>query len=879
MATSRSVSDSGDGDIDALLSGSRWSTGNLTFSFPTSATSYSYSGEPQQGFVAFPTELKAATRAVLKVYSQYANLSFTETSSASADLRFGMADIDSGGRGYFPGDAASKSGDVWLPTSQTWPDIQPGGREFWSIMHEVGHALGLSHLGTSFDPDHVGHDYSIMSYQAFPTHESPFFYADLPQTPMLADIAALQYMYGANYTTRALDTVYMWSPTTGELSIDGIGQGAPDDNKIYMTIWDGGGVDTYDFSNYAKAVSVDLRPGEWSTPGVSRAVDGTLFSDQLPLLGFDDGFINARGSIANALLFNGDVRSLIENATGGGGNDTIVGNQADNVFRGGAGDDTLFYTGGTDTFFGDARSVAAEAIGDTADFSLSERAVVITPVAATRTVVINGQTLTLPIVPGSALGDMIGNRYAVTSTSNVAMASLTGIENLTGSRFGDSITGDVGDNIIRGGDGDDRIFYTGGFDRLSGDGGVDTIDFSKFGSAVAVTLVSSSLSAEAGTADTTSIPSTGASRAIAELDGFENITGSNFDDALTGNRDDNVINGGSGADRMSGGAGNDTYLVDNAGDVVIESLFAPVGSLPGIDTVISSVSYTLPTAVENLTLTGFAQLSATGNGLANVVTGNIAANTLSGLDGDDTLEGRGGNDTVRGGLGNDTYIFSGVQLGNDSFIDTGGADIIVVDSLSDVVSASRVGDDLFVVMKNGSFRVIDHFAGQAIERIADGARSVVLAVGNIGGDASGIIAGSDDGETLDGRGGDDLLFGGKGHDLLLGGLGNDRIDGGKGRDIVDGGAGDDVLAGGSGRDTFVFRPFSGNDVITDFSSEDVLDFSAFRGEGPGGFRCDRSLDFGRVSVALDGNDTVLSFDGGSVRIEDYTHLHLGNLII
>ena len=201
----------------------------------------------------------------------------------------------------------------------------------------------------------------------------------------------------------------------------------------------------------------------------------------------------------------------------------------------------------------------------------------------------------------------------------------------------------------------------------------------------------------------------------------------------------------------------------------------------------------------------------------------------------------------------------------------------MVDSLADVISANRVGNDLLVVMTNGSFRVIDHFAGQAIERIEDGARSVVLSISNIGGDASGIIAGSDAGERLDGRGGDDLLFGGKGNDRLLGGQGNDRIDGGKGRDVIDGGAGDDVLTGGGGRDTFVFTPFSGNDVITDFSSEDVLDLSELRGDG--GFRWDRSFGFGQISIAIDGDDTLLSFEGGSVRVENYTHFHPGNLIL
>ena len=77
---------------------------------------------------------------------------------------------------------------------------------------------------------------------------------------MMFDIAALQEMYGANYTTNGGDTVYKWSATTGEMSINGVGQGAPAGNKIFMTIWDGGGNDTYDFSNYATNLTVNLSP-------------------------------------------------------------------------------------------------------------------------------------------------------------------------------------------------------------------------------------------------------------------------------------------------------------------------------------------------------------------------------------------------------------------------------------------------------------------------------------------------------------------------------------------------------------------------------------------------------------------------------------------
>jgi hypothetical protein len=92
---------------------------------------------------------------------------------------------------------------------------------------------------------------------------------------------------------------------------------------------------------------------------------------------------------------------------------------------------------------------------------------------------------------------------------------------------------------------------------------------------------------------------------------------------------------------MSGGAGNDTYLVDNVGDVVTEALNE------GTDLVQSSVSFTLGANVDNLTLTGTANLNGTGNGDANVLTGNS---------GNNTLDGGAGADTMVGGDGNDTYV-------------------------------------------------------------------------------------------------------------------------------------------------------------------------------------------------------------------------------
>src|SRR4030065_278050 len=102
---------------------------------------------------------------------------------------------------------------------------------------------------------------------------------------------------------------------------------------------------------------------------------------------------------------------------------------------------------------------------------------------------------------------------------------------------------------------------------------------------------------------------------------------------------------------MVGGTGNDTYIVDSTSDITTES-----SSTGGTDTVLSSVTWTLGSNLENLTLTGSSALSGTGNDLDNILTGNSGNNTLTGNAGNDTLDGGSGSDTMRGGVGNDTYV-------------------------------------------------------------------------------------------------------------------------------------------------------------------------------------------------------------------------------
>ena len=143
-------------------------------------------------------------------------------------------------------------------------------------------------------------------------------------------------MYGANYTTNGGDTVYKWDPTTGQETVNGVGQAAPGGNKIFMTLWDGGGNDTYDFSNYTTNLTVNLQPGGWTT--VSAAQLANLGNGHTP-----------PATSPTPLSINNNPASLIENAVGGSGNDTITGNAADNKLTGGAGNDTLDGGSGTDT--------------------------------------------------------------------------------------------------------------------------------------------------------------------------------------------------------------------------------------------------------------------------------------------------------------------------------------------------------------------------------------------------------------------------------------------------------------------------------------------------------------------------------------------------
>ena len=273
---------------------------------------------------------------------------------------------------------------------------------------------------------------------------------------------------------------------------------------------------------------------------------------------------------------------------------------------------------------------------------------------------------------------------------------------------------------------------------------------------------------------------------------------------------------------FTGGPGNDTYTIDNSDDQIIEQ---PNG---GTDLANASVSYVLPANVENLTLTGTANINGTGNDLANVITGNSGDNVLSGMGGNDTLYGMDGNDTLIGGDGNDSF-YGGNGIDTVSYADAPSS-VVVYLNQGGVNGGYAAGDTIFDAENLIGSQFTDVLHGDAGDNVLTG------------------LGGND---QLLGGDGNDTLDGGVGDDFLLGGNGNDRLLGGDGADVLSGGSGVDTMTGGIGTDTFLgtAAELSG-DTITDLSAGDKIVIS--------------DANLSNFTYSISGN--TLLFTGGSITL-------------
>ncbi len=454
--------------------------------------------------------------------------------------------------------------------------------------------------------------------------------------------------------------------------------------------------------------------------------------------GGDDTYAGGSGNDSISGLGGDDTLS------GGDGNDTILGGAGDDLLDGGTGNDSLDGGDGNDTILGgDGKDrilggagddLLDGGAGDTADYSSSTAG--------------TGVNVNLATGRGTS-GDAKGDR-------------LSGIENLVGTAWADTLTGDGGHNLLEGGAGNDSLSGGAGNDTLDGGAGNDTLD--------------------GGT-------------------GADLLIGGDGNDSLVGGSGDDTLAGGAGSDTLAGGEGLDfaDYSASNAAVNVNLAAGTATGGhatgdyLYGIDGLIGSDF--------DDTLIGFDSMGVPGSGdwYTNIIYGGAGNDYIDGRGGDDELHGGDDNDTVLGGDGNDTLWG---DAGNDSLDGGAGDDQLYGGDGNDTVLGGDGNDTLWGDAGND---LLD--GGDGNDQLYGGDGNDTL----LGGSGSDRLVGGDGNDYLDGGAGDDVIEGGAGNDTIILSGGADELFGGADADVF-------IVTSLSALDGKIIGGESGND-------HDVLDLS------------------------------------------------------
>ena len=842
------VPQSGTKNIDALLSGNKWgyalssssSPLNISYSFPwinglsavfsgPYGAAYSTDGEQNaaQHFGLNATQQAAATLA-LTAWSNVANINFqfvSETSTDVGDIRFAFSS-GSGlsnfwGWAYLPSYYWPNGGDVWIKASYGNDiDWTIGSYNFLGLMHEIGHALGLQHpfegsitLPASLD----NQTNTIMSYTGVNNIYPSVGYINRkydwitylinPDTPMVLDIAAIQYIYGANNNYKTGDDTYTFDPT----------------KPFFKTIWDAGGNDTISVSNFSLSCVVDLTPGNYSSLYYPRPTDT------------GGAAVTYDGTNNLGIAYN----CMIENVIGGSGNDKLIGNTANNSLEGGPGNDIMYGEAGNDTFDWGAQNSGGN---DTFYGGLGDDVFVLD----------SGNDV---VIEYSNEGDdsiWVDFDYSIASSPNIENLYGYSSKNLvlTGNSSGNCLKGGAGNDTIIGGDGNDIIDC--------GSGVSDTCVYTQSISNYIISYLSGSFTVSAIIGDEGTDTVAGAeyfqfagqtylAQNFIDISAPVVSTFSPTDAAIGVALDSNVVLTFSEA--IQRGTGTIYLRSGSASGTVVESYDA------GANSSNLSINGSILTIDPTANLSNNTHYYVTfDSGSVQDLAGNAYAGTSSY---DFTTIGA---TPIAKAIKSTPSATEGkafsYTLPKGTFTDADKNDVLTY-------SASSKPDWISIDSATGKL------TGTPGYTAADSASSSVtlVATDNAGLTASTTLTIKlSNIATISGTAKDDSIQAGVGSDKISGLAGNDTLTGGAGNDILIGGAGNDTLTGGEGIDLFLFdtaaNASTNLDFITDFvSGADKLQFSkkvfAGLGKSTGGLNGDQFWSGAGQTAAHDATDRII----------------------